>query len=311
VTGILASCLILPLVTTDPITHPIWGQNVPGPALKDPSAVPTLTVFRPDGPVNGTAVVVCPGGGYGFLAVDHEGRDVANWLTSRGVMAFVLKYRIANKAPAKPPSANPLWSNWPQAATPLHPGPLLDVQRAIRTVRARAKEFGIDPKRIGVWGFSAGGHLASSAATHFDAGKPDSADPVERVSCRPDFAILSYPVISMDPKMTHGGSRDNLLGKSPKPELVELMSNDRQVTKDTPPTFLFHTDADTGVFPENSVLFYLALKKHKVPAEMHIFEKGPHGVGLGSDPKFAKVAPSVAAWPERLEAWMKGRELLK
>src|SRR5262245_20056740 len=138
-TGILAGCLVLPLAAADPQTFPIWGQNVPGPALKNAAAVPTVTVFRPDGPANGTAVVVCPGGGYGFLAVDHEGRDVAIWLTKRGVTAFVLKYRITGQPPAKPPSDNPLWRDWPQAAAPLHPGPLLDVQRAIRLVRARAR----------------------------------------------------------------------------------------------------------------------------------------------------------------------------
>jgi len=275
-------------LTAEP--QPLWPGTAPA-SVGDPDANrPTLTAYLPSADkAVGTAVVVCPGGGYGHLAVDHEGTQVADWLNARGVAAFVLRYRIVvkDKRPA-----------------PLHPAPMLDVQRALRTVRAKAAEYGVHPDRVGVWGFSAGGHLASTAATHFDAGKPDSTDAIERVSCRPDFAILAYPVTTLEGAATHGGSRRNLLGASPDAKLVELMSNEKQVTKETPPTFLFHTDADTGVPPMNSILFYTALKKHGVPAELHIYEPGKHGVGL------AAGDPVLSTWPGRLEAWMGGRGLL-
>jgi acetyl esterase/lipase len=180
-----------------------------------------------------------------------------------------------------------------------------DVQRAIRIVRSRAQEWGVAPDRIGVWGFSAGGHLASTAATHFDPGDPNAADPIDRVSCRPDFAILCYPVITLTEPYTHRGSRDNLLGPNPDPKLVELLSNERHVTDQTPPTFLFHTDADTGVPAENSLMFYQALRKAGVPAEMHIFQTGPHGVGL------AQGDPALSVWPRLLENWLRDRGLLQ
>jgi acetyl esterase/lipase len=162
-----------------------------------------------------------------------------------------------------------------------------------------------------VWGFSAGGHLASTAATHFDAGKPDAKDPIERLSSRPDFAILAYPVISMEKEITHGGSRNNLLGNAPEDKLVEFYSNDKQVTKDTPPTFLFHTKEDSAVKIKNSELFYAALQKHNVPAELFVVEKGRHGVGLGNDARSAKDSPEVAQWPTKLEAWLIGRGLVE
>ena len=271
----------------DPRPEPLWTGTAPA-SIGDPAAnQPTLTAYLP--PTEkavGTAVVVCPGGGYGGLAVDHEGKQIAAWLNERGIAAFILRYRVVTgKRPA-----------------PLHPAPMLDVQRAIRTVRVHANEHGIRPDRIGVWGFSAGGHLASTAATHFDAGQ-HTIDPIDRVSCRPDFAILSYPVITLDGPATHAGSRRNLLGPDPDPKLVELFSNDKQVTKETPPTFLFHTDEDKGVPPMNSILFYSALKKNGVPAELHIYEHGGHGVGL------AATDPVLSTWPQRLEAWMKGRGL--
>jgi acetyl esterase/lipase len=214
----------------------------------------------------------------------HEGKDIAKWLTDRGMAAFVLRYRVA---PYR------------------HPIPLQDAQRALRTVRSRAKEWGVDPGRIGIWGFSAGGHLASTAATHFDKGKPDAEDPIDRAGCRPDFAILCYPVITLEPPYAHMGSRKNLLGDNPDAKLVESLCNDKQVTPETPQTFLFHTNEDSGVPPENSILFYLALRKAKVPAELHVYEKGKHGVGL------APKDPVLSSWPDRLEAWLKGRGLLK
>jgi acetyl esterase/lipase len=264
----------------------LWPQGAPAAVGNEAADRPTLTRYIPPADkASGAAVVVCPGGGYGALADDHEGRQVARWLNSIGVAAFVLKYRIAPRYH--------------------HPAPLQDAQHAIRTVRAEAKEWHVDPGRIGIWGFSAGGHLASTAGTHFDAGKPDAEDPVERVSCRPDFLILAYPVITFTEPGMHGGSRRNLLGSEADPKLVEELSNEKQVTAKTPPTFLFHTDADKGVVPENSVLFYLALRKAGVPAELHIYEKGAHGVGLA--PRDA----ILSSWPERLAAWMKGRGLLQ
>jgi acetyl esterase/lipase len=262
----------------------LWPEGAPGAIGTQDQDKPTLTVCRPPaGKANGSAVVICPGGGYGFLALGHEGKDIAEWLNSQDVTAFILKYRIAPRYH--------------------HPAPLQDAQRALRTVRSRAREWQVDPQRIGIWGFSAGGHLASTAGTHFDEGQPDSKDPIERMSSRPNFLILCYPVITLKSPYGHMGSRVNLIGKNPPEDLVNDLCNDRQVTGKTPPTFLFHTDADTGVPPENSVLFYLALKKHGVPAEMHIYEKGPHGVGLA--PKDAVLT----TWKERLADWLKGRGL--
>lgn len=288
--------LLAALLGADPADVPLWGDTIPGPTGKDSKNVPMLMVRpAPADKATGTAVVVCPGGGYSGRATDHEGTQVADWLNARGVHAFILKYRTANES---------------QIAPPLHPGPMLDVQRAIRTVRAKAKDWGVDPNKVGVWGFSAGGHLASTAATHFDAGDPTAADPIGRAGSRPDFAVLAYPVISMKEGVTHGGSRKNLLGDKPDPKLVEFYSNELQVTKDTPPTFLFHTVEDKAVLIENSKLFEAAMKKHNVPVELYVVEKGVHGVGLGTDPKWAKGEPSVATWPGKLETWLTGRGLL-
>ena len=288
----LAILLTLTLAAPpEPTTAPLWGDAIPGPVSAEKDNIPTLTTYLPEkGKGNGTAVVVCPGGGYSGRATGHKGKEIADWLTARGVTAFVLKYRTAGESKIKPP---------------LEPGPMLDVQRAIRTVRANAKDLGIDPKKIGVWGFSAGGHLASTAATHYDDGKPDAADAIERQSSRPDFAILSYPVISMETGVTHGGSRNNLLGANPDPKLVEFYSNDKQVTAKTPPTFLFHTVEDKAVLIENSRRFKAACEKNKVPVELVEYEKGAHGVGLG-----LKSGLPLADWSNKLEAWMKGRGLL-
>jgi acetyl esterase/lipase len=277
--------MMLALVTGEgPKVEELWPKGAPGAVGSEAADKPSLTVFVPEKP-NGTAVVICPGGGYTFLADDHEGKQCAQWLNTLGVTAFVLKYRIAPRYH--------------------HPAPLQDAQRAIRTVRARAKEWNVAADRIGIWGFSAGGHLASTAGTHFDDGDPKAEDAVDKVSCRPDFLILCYPVITFtDASVMHKGSRDNLLGKNFDPKLAEELSNEKQVSAKTPPTFLVHTNEDSGVPPENSVLFYLALRKAKVPAEMHIYEKGAHGVGL------APKDEVLSTWKERLAAWMKVRGLL-
>lgn len=259
-------------------TIKLWPDAAPGAMGSEPSDVPTLTPYLPPRErATGAAVIVCPGGGYQMLA-DHEGRPVAEWLNTLGIAAFVLKYRIAPRYH--------------------HPAPMLDAQRALRLVRARAGEWGIDSRRIGILGFSAGGHLASTAATHFDAGKPDAGDPIERVSSRPDLVILVYPVITMR-EQTHGGSKRNLLGAQPDPRMVALMSNDEQVSKDTPPAFLIHTVNDAAVPVENSLLFAAALRRAGVPYEMHLYERGPHGFGL------APNDPILSSWPARCADWLR------
>lgn len=269
-----------------PETRLLWPNGAPGALGEADSDKPSITIcLAPEGKASGAAVVVYPGGGYGVLAMDHEGKQIAEWLNAHGIAAFIVKYRLGPRYH--------------------HPIELGDAQRAIRTVRARAPEFRIAPDRIGIWGFSAGGHLASTAGTHFDSGNPDAPDPIDRVSCRPDFMILCYPVVSFTTDYAHKGSRRNLLGDSPDPKLMEYLSNEKQVTPQTPPTFLFHTDADKGVPAENSVLFYLALRKAGVPAELHIYEKGNHGVGL------AQKDPVLATWPDRLADWLKARGAIK
>jgi acetyl esterase/lipase len=273
-----------PNPNAEPETFLLWPGGAPGALGNDDADRPALTIYRARQP-SGASIVVAPGGGYGALASNHEGRQVANLLNAAGVTAFVLKYRLGPKY--------------------RHPIELGDAQRAIRLVRARAAEFGIAADRVGMMGFSAGGHLAATAGTHFDAGKPDAADAIERASSRPDFLVLAYPVISFDPAITHAGSVRNLLGEKPDPALIEELSNDLRVTSDTPPTFLFHTNADTGVVAENSVRFYLALRRAKVPAELHIFENGPHGVGL------ALGDPALSAWPTLLTTWLRGRGLTR
>jgi acetyl esterase/lipase len=274
-----------PIVNAEPQTVALWENGAPGALGTDEADRPTLTIFQAEGrQTPGASVIVAPGGGYGALAINKEGRQIASWFNSMGVTAFVLKYRLGPKYH--------------------HPIELGDAQRAIRMVRARAAEFGVAPDRIGFMGFSAGGHLAATAGTHFDEGKASASDPIERAGSRPDFLILAYPVISFDAAIAHAGSVRNLLGEKPDPTLLEDLSNELRVTPQTPPTFLFHTNADTGVPAENSVRFYLALRKAKVPAEMHIFESGPHGVGL------ALNDPSLSAWPTLLMNWLRARGLL-
>ena len=269
----------------------LWENSAPNALGTEEKDKPRITVCFPekDAAID-MAVVVCPGGGYGGLAIDHEGWQIAEWYNSFGVTAIVVEYRHRGKGYG-------------------HPNPLLDVQRAVRTVRHNAKQWGIDPAKIGVMGFSAGGHLASTVGTHFtDAPafpenyKPDAIDTVD---ARPDFMILCYPVIQFNAKVTHRGSQINLIGENASEELIEYYSSEKQVTDRTPPTFIFFTDEDTVVPSENGVAFYLALRKHKVPAEIHIYQLGAHGLGL------AKGRPGSEIWPELCKAWFANNGFLK
>ena len=286
--GSLLLLSILPLQAQKPVKEPLWPDGPPESKGNDPKKdIPTLLTYTPDkGKGNGTAVVVCPGGGYHGLANGHEGHDIGKWFASLGVTAVILDYRRANGGYK-------------------HPVPLMDAQRAIRTVRSKAKALKIHPDKVGIMGFSAGGHLASTAGTHFDLGNPQPKDPINKHSSRPDFMILCYPVITFGQDSTHKGSQRNLIGESPSKELINHLSNDKQVNPETPPTFLFHTDEDTVVPPENSVQFYLALRKAKVPAELHIFRKGRHGVGL------AHKMAATKAWSSACEEWMRGHGWLE
>lgn len=286
--GLLMLCAVVmsatPIWSAEEL-QPLWPNGAPGKVGDEPADKPGFWSYpAPKENNSGTAVVVCPGGGYGIHAVDHEGTQVARWLNSIGVSAYVLKYRLAPRYK--------------------HPAPLQDVQRAIQHIRANAETLGVSPKRIGVMGFSAGGHLASTCATHFANVEMDGKDPVAVVSSRPDFAVLCYPVISMTEPFGHSGSKRNLLGENADPELAKFLSSELQVTPQTPPTFLFHTGEDTGVPVENSLAFYAACRKHKVPAELHVYQFGPHGVGL---------APSdlaLSTWKDRLHHWLRNSNLL-
>jgi acetyl esterase/lipase len=241
-----------------------------------------LTLAVSDQPTG--AVVILPGGGYHTHAIDHEGYQFADWFKSIGMTSAICTYRHRGKGN--------------EGKGYGHPYPMLDAQRAIQTLRAKSKEWNIDPNRIGVIGFSAGGHLCSTVSTHFAEGDPTSTDPIARVSSRPDFAILCYPVIVFDQTHTHRGSMRNLLGENPDPVLVESLSNERQVSERTPPTFLFHTAEDHVVPVQNSLLYYMACLQHGVEAELHVFPKGAHGVGL------AKSLPGAVQWPELCHQWL-------
>lgn len=261
----------------------LWPEGAPLAAGTTPKDKPSITVhLAPADKANGAAVVICPGGGYGALMMSYEGHDIAKWLNDQGVAGIVLKYRIA---PYK------------------HPAPLLDGQRAMRMVRAHAAEWKLDPQRIGIMGFSAGGHVASTIGTHFDAGKADAADPIDKQNCRPNFLCLVYPVVSMGP-ISHGGSRKNLLGTNPAPELITLLSNETQVTKDTPPAFLVHSTTDKAVSYENSEKFYDALKSKGIATEFLKLTKGDHGLGCGKGEEWA-------AWQTAFSAWMNAQGVLK
>jgi len=266
-------------------TFPLWEHGAPGALGSGDQDTPTITVYPPlEGSRTGTAILIAPGGSYRMLALNHEGRQFANFFNGMNVTAFVLKYRLGPRYH--------------------HPIELGDVQRGIRWVRAHSEKYGFKPDRIGLVGFSAGGHLASTAGTHFDDGKLDATDPIDRVSSRPDFLILAYPVITMLPPYAHEGSVANLLGENASLELRKQLSNERNVTAQTPPTFLLSTSEDTVVAPENTVEFYLALRKAGVPAEMHVFEKGPHGVGMDLE------NPVLGIWPMLLTNWLRQRGLL-
>jgi len=287
--GVVVLLSLSGLAAAQPKVELLWPDGAPGAKGDADGDKPTLTVYLPPADkATGAAVVICPGGAYAHLAMDHEGHQIGQWLNSFGVAGFIVAYRHSRSG-----------------AGYSHPAPIQDVQRAIRTVRSRAKEWGVDPNRIGILGFSAGGHLASTAATHFNESFGEPRDPIDRVNCRPDFAVLVYPVISFTEPFTHTGSRTNLLGRDADGALIVKFSNEKQVTPQTPPTFLFHTWEDTGVPAENSIAFYLALRKAKVPAEMHVFLKGQHGIGLGQN------RGAAAAWPGLCEKWMGESGFLK
>lgn len=297
-------CVILILIISvtlkaQEITMPLWPNKIPNmQPSEDVEKVeitdrhvkisyvqePNISVLLPSkGNSTGDAIIICPGGGYWILAYDWEGTDIAKFFNSKGIAAVVLKYRL----PVSKSNVVP------------HKSPLMDAQRAIRLTRLHSEEWGIKPDRIGIMGFSAGGHLASTAGTHFDYGNSDSDDPVEKISSRPDFMILMYPVISFTGDFAHSGSQKALLGENPSAELLEYYSNELQVTKDTPPTILIHSQDDTAVPVENSLVFYQALCEYKVKAELHIYPYGQHGFSLAIGKGY------LSTWPDRVIDWIR------
>ncbi|MCK9212677.1 MAG: alpha/beta hydrolase [Ignavibacteriaceae bacterium] len=248
---------------------------------------PALYLYKPKEKTSDAAVIICPGGGYSILAIDHEGYDIAKWFNERGVTAFILKYRL--------PQQN-LFEN-------SEIRPLQDAQQAIRIVRGNAEKYGVSQNKIGIMGFSAGGHLTSTLSTHFQTQVGEITD--STISVRPDFSLLIYPVITFSDSITHSGTRKNLLGENPSLEKIELYSNENHVTKETPPTFLIST-TDDGVPAENSILYFLACKKNSVPVELHIYEKGGHGYALKK-----KGRGPVETWADRMADWLKERKLMK
>lgn len=268
---------------------PLWEGRAPGALGERPQDIPTLTRYAPAaGAANGATMLVLPGGGYGALA-EHEGKGYAEFFVAHGITAYVLKYRLGSQGYR-------------------HPVMLNDAARALRLVRSFAKRDGLDPNRIGIIGSSAGGHLASTLITHFDPARPhgptlNASDPIDAESSRPDLAVLCYPVISLG-EFAHAGSRRNLLGENPAPELIEALSNERQVTSDTPPTFIWHTVEDQAVPVENALLFADALRRAKVPFALHVYETGAHGLGFGRP---GKPAPP---WGEQMLYWFKERKFV-
>lgn len=285
----LATALFLNAAAQAAVLDPVllWPNGAPGALGNEDKDKPTVTGYLPDaGRASGTGIVICPGGGYGGLA-QHEGRDYALWLNAHGVAGFVLKYRLGSHGYR-------------------HPVMLHDAARAIRLVRSQASQWNVNPKCIGVMGSSAGGHLASTLLTHFDSGAPDASDPVERESSRPDFGVLCYAVITMG-TYTHLGSRNNLLGNDPDPALVWLLSNELQVTPNTPPCFVWHTFEDKAVPVENSLNFAAALRRAGVPFDLHIYTRGQHGIGLAAKEPFEHTHP----WADDCLFWLKSRGFLR
>lgn len=283
-------CLLVLMITTAQaqtnLTVPLWPNGAPGALGTASNDTPTLTIFLPPKEIaTGAALVICPGGGYVHLA-DHEGSHYARWLNQQGIAGFVLRYRLGSGGYH-------------------HPAMLQDASRALRIVRARAAEWNLDTNRVGIIGSSAGGHLASTTITHWDRGNLNSTDVIEQQSSRPDLAILCYPVITMNERFTHKGSRLNLIGTNPPPALVAELSAEQQVNKDTPPCFIWSTGEDKTVPVENSIELAAALRRAGVPFDFHIYERGPHGIGLGN--KKFDVA-NFHPWTKDCEYWLRERK---
>jgi acetyl esterase/lipase len=283
---LVAACFVMvvpaPCQTDNQI--PLWPLAAPLAKGGGADDSPAISLYLPAARKPTPGIVICPSGEYMALSMDHDGRHVAEWLNKLGIAAFVLKYRVA-----------PAYH---------YPVPLLDAQRAVRYVRSNASLYNVVPNEIGIMGFSAGGHLAALAATHFDVGKTPPSDRIDRMSSRPDFLVLAYPMITCSEAFRPAGMCSNLLGDHPDPKLVDAVSNEKQVTPNTPPTFLFHTYDDPTVSVENSLAFFSALHKAGVPAELHIYEHGAHGVGLAEDD------PVLSTWQKLLENWFQQRGLL-
>lgn len=286
------SCAILltsisNLLAQSPQTIRLWAEDAPGALGSEEKDVPTAIVYLPEKTNIPTgAIVIFPGGGYGHLAIDHEGHQIARWANEQGLAGIIVLYRHRNRGYG-------------------HPTPMLDAQRAIRLTRHNAQQWNIDPNKVGVLGFSAGGHLTTTVLTHFDEGQSDAKDAVDKLSCRPDFGVVCYAVIALGEEFTHKGSQKNLLGDAPTPELLQSLSNEKQVSPRTPPCFVWHTAEDTVVPAENSLAFYASLVKAKVPSELHIFPAGKHGIGLGAN------VPGASQWPNLCHDWLKRIRIAK
>ncbi len=274
-----------PLSASEPTTMRLWEHGAPGVTDDKDGDTPELIVTKVASESPTAGVIILPGGGYGGHAMDHEGHQFAAWFESLGVSSAICTYRLRGKGNDGKGYG--------------HPAPMIDAQRAIQTMRANAMEWNIDPNRIGVIGFSAGGHLCSTVSTQFHDAEPAATDPIDRVSSRPDFAILCYPVITMDLAFTHRGSRRNLLGNDPDPELAKSLSNETRVTGQTPPSFVFHTVEDTAVPVQNSLSYFGALVEQGIASELHVFPKGRHGLGLAAD------TPGASQWPKLCENWLR------
>lgn len=284
---LFAFTMVLPVTGQDAsqVVEPLWPGLPPGTEQRGEGDIPKLIITRAQAASPTAGVVILPGGGYGGHAIGHEGYEFAEWFHSLGVTSAICTYRMRGKGNSGEGYG--------------HPAPMVDAQRAIQTLRARAEALNLDPERIGVIGFSAGGHLGSTVSTQFADPVLDSDDPVARVSSRPDFSILCYPVIALDKPHTHRGSQRNLLGENPDPDLLQSLSNERRVSELTPPTFLFHTGADTVVPVQNSIDYYLACIGHNVSAELHVFPEGRHGLGL------ARSQPGAKQWPPLCADWLR------